>query len=474
MIRMWHVAWREFTSVVLTKGFIVGILLTPVIIAIAAGGAALASRMGAPKVEGRLVVVDHTGAVAGGLVKRFSPAATKAEQERMSAQATEMIDKQVGAALPKGTADMAKAQMDTQMRSKAAEIAVEILAPDADIDPIKTQIRATEFRAERAPGEAKPLMGLVVIPKDALVPGDDGAYKTFDLFVAPKLDFEIQSRFERQVGAAIVDARLTADPRIKASGLSPEAIRKVMNAPDAKAVTLTAEGERASMGPLQFIIPAAFMFLLLISVMSAGQYLMTALIEEKSSRVMEVLLSAVSPMQLMVGKILGQMAVAMLILVVYGGLGISGMIFFAAMHLIEPIKLVWFACYFFIAFFTIASMMAAIGSAVNEMREAQTLLTPVMMVIMLPWFLWMPIQRAPNSTFATVLSFTPGISPFIMVIRLGGSEPIPFWQIPASIAVGVGVMFFMAWAAAKVFRIGVLMYGKPPNLATLIKWVRMA
>ena len=189
---------------------------------------------------------------------------------------------------------------------------------------------------------------------------------------------------------------------------------------------------------------------------------------------MEVLLSAVSPVQLMVGKILGQMAVASVILGLYSFTGIGALIFFSQSHLIEPIVLVYAAVYFVIAFFLMASMMAAIGSAVNDIREAQALMQPIMIVMVIPMMLWMPIGRNPNGTFAQVVSFIPPISPFVMVIRIAGSEKIPFWQIPASMAVGVVAMIFMCWATAKIFRIGILMYGKPPNLKTLIKWVRMA
>ncbi len=88
--------------------------------------------------------------------------------------------------------------------------------------------------------------------------------------------------------------------------------------------------------------------------------------------------------------------------------------------------------------------------------------------------LWLPILRNPNSGFAQVCSFLPLINPFVMVLRICGSEPIPAWQIPVSILVGVVTVWFMAWISAKIFRIGVLMYGKPPNFATLIRWVRMA
>jgi ABC-2 type transport system permease protein len=121
-----------------------------------------------------------------------------------------------------------------------------------------------------------------------------------------------------------------------------------------------------------------------------------------------------------------------------------------------------------------AAMMAAIGSAVNELREAQTLMTPVMMLTMMPWMIWFLIQRAPNSTLATSLSFVPIVSPFVMVLRLGGSEPVPQWQHPVALAIGAVTSVVVIWAAAKIFRIGVLMYGKPPNFRTLLKWVRMA
>jgi len=118
--------------------------------------------------------------------------------------------------------------------------------------------------------------------------------------------------------------------------------------------------------------------------------------------------------------------------------------------------------------------MAAIGSAVNEMREAQGLMTPVMMIIMIPWFLWMPISRDPNSLLATVLSFVPPISNFVIMLRLASSTPPPLWQTLLAIVAGAAGVYASLWFAAKVFRIGLLMYGKPPSFATLVRWARMA
>src|SRR5262245_37164366 len=164
------------------------------------------------------------------------------------------------------------------------------------------------------------------------------------------------------------------------------------------------------------------------------------------------------------------MGVGLVILVAYAGLGISGLVLASMLHVIDWWNLVFLGIYFIIAFFLIASLMAAVGSAVSDVREANSLIGPVMVVLIIPMVLWMPIMRNPNSTFAQVCSFVPPISPFIMVLRLSGSEKIPTWQVPASILVGVLGSIVAVWAAAKIFRIGVLMYGKPPNFRTLVKW----
>jgi ABC-2 type transport system permease protein len=212
--------------------------------------------------------------------------------------------------------------------------------------------------------------------------------------------------------------------------------------------------------------------LLWISTFTAGQHLMMSTIEEKSNRVMEVLLSAVSPLQLMVGKVLGHGAVGLLIVTIYTSVGLFGLGTFALMHLIDPMSVVYLGVYFFMAYFMVAAIFAAIGSAVTDIREANTLITPVMIAMMIPFMLWLPISNAPNGTLATVCSFIPPVMPFAMVLRLAAEESVPTWQIPVSIVWGYFCVFGMIWFAAKIFRIGVLMYGKPPNPIELLKWLR--
>ncbi len=482
MIRVLQIAWREFSSTVLTKGFIIGVLLTPVIMVVAIGGIALTRNLKGPQLTGKLAVVDRTGVAGPGIVDRFSPAAAAAEKAKVQAALAQAMDKSLEQmpidpsqkAMARG---MVEGEIDKAI-AKIGRISIDLLpagTDDATIQSVKDALGRTDIHAaDKRPGLPDATIGLVIVPREAVFGKPGGGYDEIQSFWPEKVDFEIRERIHRRIGDAIVDARVVTDPRFAAAGLKAEDIRKLLSTPGAAEKVVTATGEKSSAGPLQMMIPAAFMALLLIAVMSSGQMLLTTTIEEKSSRVMEVILSAVSPLQLMLGKITGQLCVGLLILVIYSGMGIAGLIAFSMGHLVDPFAIVYMILFFLIAYFIIGSMFAAIGSAVTELREAQTLMTPVMLVVMTPWLLWLPISRAPNSAFAQVLSFIPGINPFVMVIRITGAEPPPAWQVWVSILIGVLTAAFCAWVSAKIFRVGVLMYGKPPNLRTLFRWVRMA
>src|SRR5690606_21991819 len=138
------------------------------------------------------------------------------------------------------------------------------------------------------------------------------------------------------------------------------------------------------------MLPFAFMFLLFMSVMGSGQGLLTTTIEEKSSRVAEVLLSAVSPMELMAGKLLGHFAVSMVGLSLYIALGLVALGSFSMLGLLEPMLIVYLFIFFVIAFGMFGSLMMAIGASVNDMSEAQTFMMPIMLLLVAPMFLWMP------------------------------------------------------------------------------------
>ncbi|HXS79812.1 MAG TPA: ABC transporter permease, partial [Gammaproteobacteria bacterium] len=206
----------------------------------------------------------------------------------------------------------------------------------------------------------------------------------------------------------------------------------------------------------------------------AGQGMLTTTVEEKSNRVMEVLLSAVSPMQLMGGKLIAHMGVSLIAMSLYLALGLVALVSFSLFGLLDLKLILYLLVFYLIAFFTIGSLMMAAGAAVNDMREAQQLMMPLMMTMMLPWMLWWPIVQNPNSMLAVVVSLLPPVSSFGMLLRIASSSPPPLWQVSLSIVLGVAGVFGAVWFSAKVFRVGILTFGKAPNMKTLIAWVRAA
>ena len=107
-------------------------------------------------------------------------------------------------------------------------------------------------------------------------------------------------------------------------------------------------------------------------------------------------------------------------------------------------------------------------------QEAQGLLAPLTVVFMIPWVLWFPITRDPDSVLSTVLSFIPPVNSFAIILRLASNSPPPWWQVWLSILVGVASVFGAVWFTGKIFRIGLLVYGKPPSFSTLLRWAREA
>jgi ABC-type Na+ efflux pump permease subunit len=174
----------------------------------------------------------------------------------------------------------------------------------------------------------------------------------------------------------------------------------------------------------------------------------------------------------MAGKLLAHMAVSLVAMSLYIALGLLTLASFSLFGLLDLSLIFYLLVFFLLAFFMIGSLMMAVGAAVNDMREAQSLMMPMMLIMMAPWILWMPISRNPDSALALVVSFLPPLNSFGMLLRLASTSPPPAWQVWLSIAVGIAGVVGAVWLAAKVFRIGLLMFGKPPDFATLIRWIR--
>ena len=458
------VAKREFLATVTTKAFIIGMFLTPAMIGVFL---LIFPRMvdrTPPKVVGEIAIVDGSGQVAEGLrdyLRAERYVQRREEQSREAADGAPEAVKSIVAQSPE-----AQAAMQRQVAAALGEVpqlTVVALDPGIDLEDAKTPLKIQVSRGEAG------RLALVIVHPDAVqrAPGKD-QFGSYELFVRSKLDDRIESDIRNGLREAIVEAR------VRNSGMKRDEIDALTTVQRPRSRTVTAEGERTTNQMFNQLLPAAFIMLLLISSLTSSQSLLTSTIEEKSSRVVEVLLSAVSPLELMAGKILGQMAVGFVVLALYGSLGILALFSFAMFGLLDPVLIVFLLIFFVLASLTFAALMAAIGSAVSEIREAQGLLTPVMLVLMAPIMFWMPISREPNSAMAVALSFVPGVGNFVTLLRMASNSPPPAWQVGLSIFICAAGAAAAVWAASKVFRIGLLMFGKPPTFGTLIRWIRMS
>ncbi len=447
MSRLLTVASREFRHTVLTKAFFVGAVVIPVLIVLVSIGAEVFLKPDIPPLQGRLVVIGGSPELMETLDAELRPD-HKAPASLIPEGSTpeEIIEQAM-------TQSMAMKQQSG--RPDTSELTLSTADRSADLDAIKAEIRS---------GDAA---GLVVIDEGTLEPDVEGGGQ-LSIWVAPKAPPSHMELLTDSLRQSIVDTRLGQ------LGLSPDAVRTAMRRPRAGTIRLGSEGgEKKESEFARFAIPMGFMMLLWVVTFTGGNYLLMSTIEEKSTRAMEVLLSAVSPTALLTGKIIGFAAVSLVMLGMYLVVAAVVMTIFASLDLVSPGDLALAAVFFALAYLMVAAIMAGIGSAVSDVTEAQSLMGPAMVILILPMLLMTVVTEDPNGTIAIVGSLVPPVSPFVMVLRIAASpEPIPLLELVAETLWCMLCALGMIWAAARIFRVGVLMQGKPPSPIELLRWIR--
>jgi ABC-2 type transport system permease protein len=455
-MKIFLIAKREFIAVVATRAFVIGLFILPAIIGIFA---LLAPRLFSNRnyqLKGEVLLIDPTGQVAPELQKSFDPAVIAAHQKEEVRKALANTPQQV----QQLAGDSVKQDMQNRYGS-IPDLHLVVQPPGSDVEKGKKWLN-------EQPKEM-PHLALIVIHRNAIEPASDGSgYGSYDFYVPPKVDDRGMAGIQQAMREALINART------KARALDKATIEAITGVPNVKSVTITQNEQRQTVQGFNILLPAAFGFLLLMGVMGGGGQLLNSMVEEKSSRVVEVLLSAVSPMELMAGKLIGQLAVSMVGMGLYIVLGISLLAGFALVGLFNFSLIFYLIIFFVLTYFAMGSLMMMVGAVVNDVKEAQSLMMPLTIFFIVPWVLWMPISRDPNSALAVILSFVPIMNSFAILLRMASNTPPPMWQVWLSILVGIGSAYGAVWFAAKVFRIGLLMFGKPPNFATLIRWVRKA
>jgi ABC-2 type transport system permease protein len=221
----------------------------------------------------------------------------------------------------------------------------------------------------------------------------------------------------------------------------------------------------------RMIVPFFFLFLMFMTVMTAAQQLLNAIIEEKMSKISEVLLGSVTPFQLLMGKLLGVVAVALLLTLVYFSGGMYALMSSGRWDLFNPALIGWFVVFVVCAALLYGSLFLALGSACSDLKDAQSMMQPAMILIMLPYLGSFIVIQNPESSLAVGMSFFPTMTPFTMMLRIAMPPGPPMWQVLVSVVGLVACTALFVWAASRIFRVGILMQGKAPTLPELLKWI---
>ena len=297
-------------------------------------------------------------------------------------------------------------------------------------------------------------------------------------------------------------SRALEEHRLDAYDVSNE-IREIIDARvPLESIKLTEEGEEADSAAFYSILGYIMGFIIYMAMFLYGAYVIQGVLEEKTTRVIEVMVSSVRPFQMLMGKVLGIGAVGITQMIVWSGLMLGITIFagtvisfftspadlnlpvdasqeeiLAAMDItipsIDPSVFIWFVLFFIGGYLLYASLFAAASSVVEQQQDAQGLLTPIYLLIIIPIMFIVFFVESPNSPLAVGLSLFPFFSPILMVVRVAVTE-VPFWQVLLSYALLIGTFLGSMWVSSRIYRIGILMYGKKPGIRDLMRWVRQA
>ena len=435
MQKILAVARAEYLQAVRSKAFILGVLLMPLLM----GGSVLAQIMLKDQVDlrdRRCAVLDGTGELFEVLVaaneRRDAETVWRAKDdgERQQVRPRFLLELHV-------PADGERTDVELSRRVEAGELdGFLLVAPDV-------------LDREARIGE-RPLSYHTDEPTFTELPNWLGQTVNREVrrtrFAAAELDQELVSRLDRSVP-------------LRTFGLAAERS-------DGTVEEAEEENKARTFG-----VPAGAMFLLFMLIMTSAPALMNQVLEEKMQRIAEVLVSAVTPFQLMMGKLLGGVLVSLTLAALYLGAVVWATHYWGVGDLVPLSVYAWFVVFLVLALLMYGSMFSALGSACSELKDAQSMMMPAMILIMIPLFAWTAVLESPNGPVAQVLTFIPTATPLILLLRMVAPPGPPAWEVAAALVLCLAATVGMVWAGAKIFRVGMLSQGQAPSLRRVLGWV---
>jgi ABC-2 type transport system permease protein len=432
------VAKREYLQRAKTKAFWVTTLILPLfVVAVSVVPSLLLSKSGSTQ---RIVVVDETGKLGPDLVRRLN------------------------------------SQQETQ---KPKEESKGLRRRDEE-GSISFQAAAEPPAADRAAQQAELNRRVLDKRLDAWVWLGPGVFedKPVEYHARNVSNLFTQEALRDKISASVRQVRF------REAGIDPARVDEMSRSVELDKQRVSATGSRAESGLGAAALAVMLFLILYIAIIMWGQQVMQGVLEEKGSRVIEVVISSVTPFELMMGKLLGicllgltQLSIWLgTMLVVTSPAIVATMAFLPAgvsLPTLSAVTLINFVLLFILGFLAYATLYAGIGASFNNLQEAQQAASIAMMFVIIPVMVMYPVINDPNSRMATILSLIPMFTPLLMPLRIAIEMP-PAWQLALAYVLTIGFVIGMVWICARIYRVGILMYGKKPTFAEIWKWTRYA
>lgn len=449
MSKFLAVVKREYLQRVRTKMFIIMTILGPVIMIVLTVVPAMLFTMKTGNAT-RIAIIDQSGklyervrdSILRGDEKRRS-SGDKNFEKNFNSNTQERV--KTASSMLKGNYDVRQAQVDNR-----------------PLDEVERELSGEVLKDQ--------LDGYIILPPDVLENGKVESHwrNTSDVVT--------RGQIEDRLSRAVVAQRM-ADANIDTARVD-EMSRPI----EMSAEKVTESGSEKDSGA-GFYLVLAIGILILIMITTYGQIIMGAVVEEKETRIAEMLFSSMRSFPLMLGKLIGISLLALTqyaiwamtfaLFALYGVGAFSGRGADISLPNLPVSFYAYFFLFFLLGYFIYATLYALIGSMVTTTQEGGQVALPVLFLIMAGYYLMFPVVRSPNSSFSFWVSMVPFFSPITMLVRIVSQTP-PLWQIALSLLIGYGTVVLLIWLAARIYRIGMLMYGKRATIPEVVRWVRQA
>ncbi len=441
---------HEYKKIVVKWTFLIGTLLFPLI---GAGFAVIPAIIFSIKGEStRLVVIDPTNKITPRLKENLSG-------ERIAEKARQAAKTSMG--------DLTESQQE-KMKKNAGQMASGFLFVEYDPAGKTPESIRQELNAKASGNE---IDAYLIIPADI-----NAADAKFDFRSRKAGDFVAGDTLRDALNEAVRSQRL-ADAHI-----SEALLRDLSQNVDFESKSISEKGEEKDSDML-FVASLVIGMMIYITLTIYGQVIMGAVVEEKETRIAEILFSSARPFELMLGKLVGVGLAGLTQLGIWVGSLVALIAFlaaqadtsqlFASLPHITPLMIVYFFVFFIVGYFIYASIYALIGSMVTTAQEGGQFALPVIMILLTGFYFCFAVIRDPNSSLSFWVSIAPFLAPMTMPVRILAETP-PFWQIGLSVVLNCMTIAALVWLAARVYRVGMLMYGKRATIPEVWKWIRQA